>query len=817
MYEKVFQLDTRPFISTPDASRFFSAAAIHESLSLACSAIERASGTTIVIGPTGSGKTLFLKMLEEQFSSVYKIVNLACARLTTRTELLQNIMFELGQPYKGMSEGELRLGLIDYLKPGDHCPNGILLLVDEAQMLPAVLLDEIRLLTSLVRDGQPRAQLVLAGGYKLEEVLMDPSLESFNQRIAARCYLENFSQSETFQFVRNAVVNAGGVADQPIFTEKALHAVHKHTQGCPRQINQVCDYAMILAATANSLTIDVDCVHEAWADVQSLPNQWTCTKSKAQTSPGERATPVPLESGETIEFGELQNSPNLNDDSKIDFSETTHKEQKEDLRPLSSFTHEELAQAPTGQDEKWTEIEFGSLLPEESEELNTASSYEDSDEQETVLEFGQLEEEVEYPAKKQTSNLAEPIEPTEVDTANQPNEREIEDDRFNDLARFLAAPTLPASSYLSSGLVESSDNRQATPVQKKHLEDVPMATPVGKSREFSNDLEDDFKDELKQELQKESNDWQLEIRDPDAKPTLGIVLPESDYTTETIAKDPIEQTGWPETIYDEEESSSIEETMPVAESHPDLFADTFDQEEVVYDPYAELFSRQNKESLHITREQLNILDSMVVVEPKNVEPAAELNEVSTPEISDVEHAAPEAEQAEAEQADEEQSDETLEHTTVPFQLDTTDEQVASSESQEETKQAIDENELLRSIQVQQEEIASQIYKLKMDFSEVEIETSEIETSEIETSDIDTDDSPQNDHEQPVTEYPFIPHQFADSDDDDDKDLLIIQRQDRIESPQPEEEHDTERVKKISKGRAIRMEYRELFNQLRAAE
>lgn len=243
-----------------------------------------------------------------------------------------------------------------------------------------------------------------------------------------------------------------------------------------------------------------------------------------------------------------------------------------------------------------------------------------------------------------------------------------------------------------------------------------------------------------------------------------------------------------------------------------MFADTFDQEEVVYDPYAELFSRQNKESLHITREQLNILDSMVVVEPKNVEPAAELNEVSTPEISDVEHADPEAEQAEAEQADEEQSDETLEHTTVPFQLDTTDEQVASSESQEETKQAIDENELLRSIQVQQEEIASQIYKLKMDFSEVEIET-----SEIETSDIDTDDSPQNDHEQPVTEYPFIPHQFADSDDDDDKDLLIIQRQDRIESPQPEEEHDTERVKKISKGRAIRMEYRELFNQLRAAE
>ena len=75
MYEKVFQLETRPFISTPDASRFFSAAAIHDALSAACSAIERASGTVIVVGPAGSGKTLFLKMLDEQFSSIYKVVN----------------------------------------------------------------------------------------------------------------------------------------------------------------------------------------------------------------------------------------------------------------------------------------------------------------------------------------------------------------------------------------------------------------------------------------------------------------------------------------------------------------------------------------------------------------------------------------------------------------------------------------------------------------------------------------------------------------------------------------------------------------------
>ena len=916
MYEKVFQLDTRPFISTPDVSRFFSAAAIHDALSLACSAIERASGTTIVVGPTGSGKTLFLKMLEEQFSSVYKVVNLACARLTNRTELLQSILFELGQPYKGMSEGELRLGLIDYLKPGPHCPNGILLLVDEAQMLPAILLDEIRLLTSLVRDGQPRAQLVLAGGYQLEEVLMDPSLESFNQRIAARCYLENFSQAETFQFVRNAVVNAGGDPNQPIFTEKALHAIHKHTQGCPRQVNQVCDYAMILAATANSSTIDADCAHEAWADVQSLPNQWTCTKSKAQSSPtkssASKPTPIatrptlpaeqnsPIKSDQTIEFGELQDSTtgnatlnenlheDLHEDLPNEISETGIDEQEENLRPLSSFTETELAQTPTNQDseldESWTVIEFDSLLPEESEELNAASSYEDSNEQETVLEFGQLEEEVEYPAVKPDTKLSEPVEvaasaepvggdveerseyqlaPVEVNieeikelkraefetqdhfietqpAAEQLNDRQIADDRFDDLARFLAAPDLPKpSTSLTSNVVAPSDEQRETFVEQQQPEEVPMASPITQPIESSIDSVNDYEDDLAQELQEESSNWQLDDQETDSEPTLGIVSADSDYNVGTVAEDLAEQTGWPEPIYDDEESNSMEENIPAAESHPDLFAETFDQEEVVYDPYAELFARQNKESLHITREQLNILDSMVAIEIESVKPSAELDEISNSEIPELEDAAPAAEQTDEEQlvalstSDVEQTveqqpvapvssdietdsggtiDQTFDQSTVPFQIDSNYEEIESSQSTADMKPAVDENELLRSIQMQQEEIASQIYKLKMDFSEADIEDTHVETTNVETV-----DSSRYTHEPVVTEYPLTPRQFADSDGDDDKDLLIIQRQDRIESPQPDEPDDIERVKKISKGRAVRMEYRELFNQLRAAE
>ena len=43
---------------------------------------------------------------------------LASGRLSTRRALFQAILYELGRPYRGMDEGELRLAVIDYLMAG---------------------------------------------------------------------------------------------------------------------------------------------------------------------------------------------------------------------------------------------------------------------------------------------------------------------------------------------------------------------------------------------------------------------------------------------------------------------------------------------------------------------------------------------------------------------------------------------------------------------------------------------------------------------------------------------------------------------------
>jgi len=177
--------DERVFPSYPQVARYFPGSSIEDARTRLGRAIERGNGPGLVVGGPGTGKSLLLQVLASQFHEQFDVVLPACARLCTRRALLQSILFELGLPYRSRDEGELRLSLLDHLLSKDECPSGLLLLVDEAHTLPPPLLDELRVLTNLVRGSHPRVRLVLAGSSSLEECFTDPELESFSQRLTA--------------------------------------------------------------------------------------------------------------------------------------------------------------------------------------------------------------------------------------------------------------------------------------------------------------------------------------------------------------------------------------------------------------------------------------------------------------------------------------------------------------------------------------------------------------------------------------------------------------------------------------------------------
>ena len=331
MYELFYEFNDRPFAASPLVENYYPAESIEHARQTLIRVIERAEGPGLVIGQAGLGKSLLCRLVAEYFSATFDVVLLSSARIGTRKSLLQSILFELKLPYRELEEGELRLALLDFLQPGNSSPNGMLLVVDEAHTLPLRLLDEIRMITNLVRDSQPRARLVMAGNPQLEERFAHPKLDSFNQRIAARCYLECLGREDTYRYVRAQIGAVGGDSDD-VFSDDSLAAVHRASDGIPRLINQICDHTLVLGCAGGKRQLDSFCVEEAWADLQQLPGPW-------------REEPTQVSAEPVVEFGELDDfSPlQLDSDESSDLLESVAEDDVDGVSSKDKSTGMELS------------------------------------------------------------------------------------------------------------------------------------------------------------------------------------------------------------------------------------------------------------------------------------------------------------------------------------------------------------------------------------------------------------------------------------------------------------------------------------------
>lgn len=300
MYERFFQLSSRPFLAAPQPARFVAASAAERARESLQGCLERSCGVALLLGPTGCGKTLLTQVLAEDLRGSATPVALSAAQLTTRRALVQAILHRLGRPFRGMDACELRLTLGDLLTQSDRYPGGVLLVVDDAQLLPLRVFEELRWLTGLQRQAQGAIRLLLAGGPALEETLTQPQLESLAQSIAARAYLEPLQRSETVVYLRRQIEMSGGHADE-IFADEVYEAVHAATDGIPRLINQVVDHALVLAYADAERRIDAARIEQAWSELQQMPAVWNAARSAPQAA--EAGAP------QVIEFGSLDDEP----------------------------------------------------------------------------------------------------------------------------------------------------------------------------------------------------------------------------------------------------------------------------------------------------------------------------------------------------------------------------------------------------------------------------------------------------------------------------------------------------------------------------
>ena len=273
MYEAFFQLQRRPFLSTPDATCFYDAEPIETAIAQLQLCAEHGQGIGILTAAAGTGKTLLCRRLALQLSDRYHVAFLASANFPTRRALLQTILFELGQQYGRLDEQELRLQLVNVLKGVRPACEAVVVIVDEAHLLSDRLLEEIRTLADISVDGIPLARVILAGQLALEEKLAQPPLEALNQRVGAHAYLENLSREQSLEYIAHRLQWAGGDAELA-FAEDALDLIATAAGGLPRCLNQLADHSLLLSYVAEQPVVTAATVREALADLRQLPLHW---------------------------------------------------------------------------------------------------------------------------------------------------------------------------------------------------------------------------------------------------------------------------------------------------------------------------------------------------------------------------------------------------------------------------------------------------------------------------------------------------------------------------------------------------------------
>jgi general secretion pathway protein A len=190
----------------------------------------------------------------------------------TRTEFVEMLALRFGLSDEAtQSKAAMLIELEALLRARRSSGETTVLVVDEAQSLPAELLEEIRLLANIETNDEKLLTLIIAGQPELADRLNDQALRQLKQRIALRCELHPLSAQETAGYIVGRIRAAGGTGAR-VFTREAVALIHERSNGIPRTISVISDNALVGGLAAGQRPVGSDLVREICRDFDLRTN-----------------------------------------------------------------------------------------------------------------------------------------------------------------------------------------------------------------------------------------------------------------------------------------------------------------------------------------------------------------------------------------------------------------------------------------------------------------------------------------------------------------------------------------------------------------
>jgi type II secretory pathway predicted ATPase ExeA/Tfp pilus assembly protein PilF len=238
------------------------------------SGIMESRGLMMLVGETGTGKTLLLRVLAQELEMAGAWVCVCSYPDPSQGNPLTSCCESAGLAQTAAVTPQAQLSALrEVLTVRGQQSQPMTLLVDDGQELSREGLEAIRMLSELEIRDRGCLSIVVAGQPALETRLEQQSSGPGFLPAPECVVLQSMKDEELIHYIQ-AQLRQAGYEGRDLFTQDAYSAIYSHAMGIPRRVNLICGTALMLASLeARDVVTGQDvkqAVDDNWLDAPSL-------------------------------------------------------------------------------------------------------------------------------------------------------------------------------------------------------------------------------------------------------------------------------------------------------------------------------------------------------------------------------------------------------------------------------------------------------------------------------------------------------------------------------------------------------------------
>lgn len=273
MFPSYYHLKSNPFKNSADPDFLWLGEKHKEGLATLRYGIQENKGFLLLTGDSGAGKTTLINALLNSLDHDVLVAVISDPGLS-KGDFFNFIAHKFGSNRKFKSKGDFLIHFSKFLNNVYRADKKALLIIDEAQRLTSELLEEIRLLSNIEKQHTKLVNIFFAAQHEFNNLLHEDRNRALRQRMTLNYHISPLNADETALYISHRLEVAG--TKEHLFDNDAVSEIFKFSGGSPRQINTICELALLTGYVNEKKIITADIIKECVIDLK-IPHQSTAT------------------------------------------------------------------------------------------------------------------------------------------------------------------------------------------------------------------------------------------------------------------------------------------------------------------------------------------------------------------------------------------------------------------------------------------------------------------------------------------------------------------------------------------------------------